>query len=342
MKQPEYLKKGDKIAIVATARKISYEEIEAAIKKYKEWGLNVVLGDNIFKQENQFAGIDEVRVMDFQQMLDDVTVKAIICARGGYGTVRIIDKLDFSNFIKNPKWIVGYSDVTVLHSHIFNNFKIETLHACMPIDFPVDGSDTESIISLKKALFGEKISYSFKTGKLSRKGSAQGVLIGGNLSVLYSLLCSNSDIDCTGKILFIEDLDEYLYHIDRMMKALKRAGKLGNLAGLIVGGMSKMRDNDIPFGKTAYEIINETVSEYNYPVCFGFSAGHIPINNALFLGREISLRVDDNESNVVFSYHKPDESKKQAKRIFNNFLFLLLGFSILYLIYYIILHLVLK
>lgn len=342
MKQAEYLKKGDKVAIVAPARKISYEEIEASIKKFKEWGLNVVLGNNIFAQENQFAGIDELRAMDFQQMLDDVSVKAIICARGGYGTVRIIDKLNFSKFINNPKWIVGYSDIGVLHAHINNNFKIETLHACMPINFPADGSDNESIISLKKALFGEEISYSFETKKLSRKGSAQGILIGGNLSILYSLLGSDSDIDCNGKILFIEDLDEYLYHIDRMMKALKRSGKLDNLAGLVVGDMSRMRDNDIPFGSSAYEIISETVSEYDYPVCFGLPAGHNPVNKSLYLGREISLSVDDYKSKLIFSNAPAEDKKKETIRIIKNSVFLLLGLGFLYLIYYLILSFVLK
>lgn len=291
MKTPSYIKKGDKIGIVSTARRISKEEIYPAVKIFKEWGLEVVLGKHLFEEYNQFAGTDEQRTADLQQMLDEISVKAIICARGGYGTVRIIDKLNFSNFIKKPKWIAGYSDVTVLHSHIHSNFGIETLHSTMPLNISENKFTEESLESFRKALFGEKITYSLKTSSLSRKGKAEGILVGGNLSILYSLIGTKSDINTNGKILFIEDLDEYLYHIDRMMMNLKRAGKFKNLAGLIVGGMSEMNDNKIPFGKTANKIIAETVEEYNYPVCFDFPAGHKNDNRVLILGREIKFNV---------------------------------------------------
>lgn len=294
MKTPSYIKKGDKIGIVSTARIISKKEIYPAVKIFKEWGLEVVLGNHLFEEYNQFAGTDEQRTADLQQMLDENSVKAIICARGGYGTVRIIDKLNFSNFIKKPKWIAGYSDVTVLHSHIHSNFGIETLHSTMPLNISENKFTEESLESFRKALFGEKITYSLKTSSLSRKGKAEGILVGGNLSILYSLIGTKSDINTNGKILFIEDLDEYLYHIDRMMINLKRAGKLKNLAGLIVGGMSKMNDNKIPFGKTANKIIAETVEEYNYPVCFDFPAGHKNDNRVLILGREIKFNVEKN------------------------------------------------
>jgi muramoyltetrapeptide carboxypeptidase len=289
---PTYLKKGDKIAIVSPARKISPAEIEAAINIFKSWEVEVVLGKHLFASYNQFAGSDEQRLADFQQMLDDESIRAIICARGGYGTVRIIDNLDFTRFRANPKWIVGYSDVTVLHSHIHEHFGIETLHAVMPINFKYK-CDSNPSITLKKALFGKGLAYHIQGEKYNRKGSSKGPLVGGNLSILYSLTNTVSDIKPNGKILFIEDLDEYLYHIDRMMVNLRRSGKLEGLAGLLVGSMTKMRDNDIPFNKTAYEIIAEAVEDYPYPVCYNFPAGHIEDNRALILGREVTLDVVD-------------------------------------------------
>ncbi len=296
MKTPPYLVKGDKISIVSTARKISKEEIFPAQIKLEEWGLDVALGDNLYKEQNQYAGIDKERIDDFQSMIDDDSVKAIICARGGYGTVRIIDKIDFSNFVKKPKWIIGYSDVTVLHSHIHTNYKTETIHATMPINFPKDNSTNKSLETLKKALFGEKLFYELAHTKFSRKGKAKGQIVGGNLSILYSLIGSKSDINTDGKILFIEDLDEYLYHIDRMIMNLKRTGKLKNLAGLIVGGMSEMNDNEIPFGKTAKEIILDAIEEYNYPVIFDFPTGHIDDNRALYLGRKVIMDINESMS----------------------------------------------
>lgn len=292
--QPEFLKKGDKIGIVACARKISKEELQPAINILQNWGLEVVLGKNIFNADHQFSGTDEERATDLQSMLDDTSIKAVISARGGYGTVRIIDKLDFSTFKKHPKWIIGYSDITVLHSHI-HNMGIQTLHATMPINFKVNEEATET---LRKALFGEEICYSFEPNALNKNGKAEGVLVGGNLSLLYALCGSNSDIDTNGKILFIEDLDEYLYHIDRMMMNLKRSGKLSGLAGLIVGGMSDMKDNAIPFGKTAEAIILDAVKEYNYPICFHFPCGHIDRNLAIVLGRKVELTVENGRCEV--------------------------------------------
>jgi muramoyltetrapeptide carboxypeptidase len=297
---PPYLKSGDKIGIIATARKISAEEINPAIKKFSEWGLNVVLGKNIFSEEDQYAGSDGQRRSDLQQMLDDQSIKAVIIARGGYGTVRIIDKIDFSGFSKYPKWIVGYSDVTVLHSHLHRNLGTESLHASMPLNFPADGRDDHSLLSMRKALFGEKLYYETAATAHNREGKASGILVGGNLSLLYALAGTPSDIETFGKILFIEDLDEYLYHIDRMMMQLKRSGKLANLAGLIVGGMTEMKDNAVPFGKTACEIISEAVSEYDFPVCFDFPAGHIKDNRALILGREIHLNVSGDTVKIEF------------------------------------------
>jgi len=291
------LQKGDQVAIVATARKILKSELQPAIALLESWGLKVVLGKTIGVEDNQFAGKDAFRESDLQEMLDNPTIKAIWCARGGYGTVRIIDNLDFTKFKKHPKWIVGYSDVTVLHSHI-HNLGFETLHAPMPIDIGRQGD--EAVSTLKKGLFGEEfmIRYDLKEYR-SRPGKAVGQLVGGNLSMLYSLCGSPSAIDTKGKILFIEDLDEYLYHIDRMMQNLKRNGYFEQLAGLIVGGMDDMRDNtkafgfktDNPFGKTAKEIISEAVSEYHFPVCFDFPAGHTNDNRTLIFGREVKLEV---------------------------------------------------
>ncbi len=297
---PEYLKLGDKIAITATARKVSREEMQPAINIFKSWGLNVVIPDDLFQTENQFAGSDVVRMQCLQKFLDDETIKAIFCARGGYGTVRIIDQLNFNSFLSKPKWIVGYSDITVLHSHIHSHLNIETLHATMPFNMQLQNIEEESISSLKKMLFGEKISYQISSHQLNKTGEVKAQLVGGNLSVLYSLLGSNSDIDTFDKILFLEDLDEYLYHIDRMMMNMKRNGKLSHLAGLIIGGMNDMRDNVIPFGKKAEEIIYDHIKGLNYPVCFGFHAGHEKINLALKFGSKVSLNVGKDFSRLIF------------------------------------------
>ncbi len=288
MTTPPYLKKGDKIGIVAPARKISKEEVQFAVDTFEKWGLKVILGKNIFGAEDQYSGSDEQRAEDMQAMLDDDSIKAIISARGGYGALRIIDNLNFKKFQEKPKWIIGYSDITILHSHIHQNFGIETVHAPMAINFH---KDDESVVSLKKILFGEKITYSIAGSDLNRAGKCEGLFVGGNLSLLYALKGSRSGISTSGKILFIEDLDEYLYHIDRMFVSLKRAGKLSHLEGLVVGGMTDMKDNQVPFGKTAEQIILDAVKEFDYPVCFGFPAGHTPKNLALPFGRRAKLKV---------------------------------------------------
>jgi muramoyltetrapeptide carboxypeptidase len=296
---PHFLKLRDTIGVVSTARKITSLELQPLIHLIESWGLKYVLGKTIDTESDQYAGDDTTRVLDFQTMLDDPKVKAIWCARGGYGTVRIIDQLDFSAFIKNSKWIIGYSDVTVLHSHI-HGFGIETLHANMAIDIDTKTEDTRG--SVNKVLFGKDYKITLASENLlNRSGTANGQLIGGNLSILYSLIGSSSELVTKGKILFIEDLDEMLYHIDRMMQSLKRSGALENIKGLIVGGMNDMKDNTIPFGKTAEEIILDAVFEYNFPVCFDFPSGHINDNRSLILGREIQLKVDKNEVTLEFS-----------------------------------------
>lgn len=288
MTSPPYLIKGDKIGIVASARKISREELKPAMDILTSWGLEVVLGKNLFNEDHQFSGTDNERAEDLQTMLDDTSIKGIIFARGGYGTVRIIDLLRFDTFKKHPKWIIGYSDITVLHSHI-HQLGIETIHGTMPINFLKNQEATET---LRKTLFNEPFDYTFDSHPFNRKGTAQGELIGGNLSLLVALSGSSSEMDTKGKILFIEDLDEYLYHVDRMIMNLKRAGKLSELAGLIVGGMTEMKDNTIPFGKSAEEIIMDAVKDYQFPVCFNFPAGHCDRNLSLILGREVKMKVD--------------------------------------------------
>jgi muramoyltetrapeptide carboxypeptidase len=296
---PPYLKPGDKIGICATARKVFRLNIEEIAKIIEGWGMKVEFSKNLFGDVNQYSGTDKERAEDLQHFLDDPEIKAILCARGGYGTLRIIDRLDFTAFKKNPKWVVGYSDITVLHSHIHTNCNIATLHATMPVNFKLDLFSTES---LRKALMGIAISYETenKTSVANRPGKGEGQLVGGNLSLLYAMLHSDSDIDTNGKILFLEDLDEYLYHIDRMVLSLKRAGKFRGLKGLIVGGMSQMRDNEIPFGLDAEQIIAEHVEEYDFPVCYGFPAGHDLKNYALPLGLTVSVHFEERKSGINY------------------------------------------
>lgn len=291
MKRPPSLKKGDIIGLVAPARKINLLEINEAISFIEKQGFNVKYTDELFAEYHQFAGGDETRTAYFQSMLDDDEIKAIISVRGGYGGARIIDQIDFKRFEKKPKWIIGFSDITVFHNHINRNFKIETLHASMPLSFKEN--TPESLSHIFDILKGGSPEYKIKSHRLNRKGISKGILCGGNLSVLYSLMGSKSFPDTIGKILFIEDLDEYLYHIDRMMLGLKRAGILKGLKGLIVGGMTDMNDNEVPFGKSPEEIISDTISSYEFPVCYGFPAGHIKNNLPLIMGAEVALNVSD-------------------------------------------------
>jgi muramoyltetrapeptide carboxypeptidase len=281
----------DTIAFVSSARKISRDELVFAKTQIESWGLKVVFGKNLFQEENQFAGTETQRRQDLQDALDNENIKAILFVRGGYGSVQIVDSIDWTSFQKKPKWIIGFSDITVFHSHIQQIFGLPTLHAAMPITFA--NNTKSSLENLRKILFGEKISYQIDTHPLNRVGVMNAEIVGGNLSILYSLLGSESQLKTDGKILFLEDLDEYLYHIDRMMQALKRAGMLKNLAGLIIGGMSEMNDNTIPFGKTAEEIIRDVVSEYNYPVAFGFPAGHIDDNNPIVFGKKTKFIIEN-------------------------------------------------
>jgi muramoyltetrapeptide carboxypeptidase len=293
-----FLRKGDKIGITCPAKKLP-KPMDDAVALLQSWGLEVVLGDTIGASYHQFAGDDELRARDLQRFIDDDSIKAIIAARGGYGTIRIIDHVNFSRFATHPKWMVGFSDITVLHAHIFANYQAQTIHGQMPVNIP--DASAYSLETLRKALFGEEISYQFNSHALNRSGEATGVLIGGNLSLLVAVLGSVSDYNYDSKILFIEDVGEYLYSIDRMIRALYRAGKLKNLAGLIVGGFTEVKDNDIPFGQTVSQIIMEVVKDYSYPVCFDFPAGHIPGNQSLVFGKILNLLVQEKRVDANYS-----------------------------------------
>lgn len=293
---PPYLKKGDEVILIATARKISFDELQPAITILKSYGLNVILGKHIFDIDNQFAGNDLERKTDLQWALNHKTAKAIIIARGGYGSVRLIENLDFSEIKKHPKWLVGYSDVTVLHSALHNE-GIATLHATMPLNFTKNEDATKSLFD---ALFGNLLETRIDKHLCNKDGNVSAEIVGGNLSLIYSLSGTTFDINTDGKILFIEDLDEYLYHIDRMMMQLKLSGKLKNLAGLIVGGMSDMKDNQIPFGKTAIEIISDAVMGYKYPVCFDFPAGHVDRNLSIYFGKKANLIIDSGNTTLTY------------------------------------------
>jgi len=294
---PPYLQKGDTVAILATARKHIVKSMQPTIDLLESWGLPVVIGKSIGLEENQLAGTDAQRAADLQEQLDNPNIKAIWCARGGYGTVRVVDLIDFTQFKKHPKWLVGFSDVTVLHNHL-NTMGYKSIHGIMPISLAK--ATPEAIESLRLSLFGQPLQYAIDSHPMNRLGKASGELVGGNLSILYSLLGSPSAIDCKDKILYIEDLDEYLYHIDRMMMNLKRNGCLESLKGIIVGSMTDMKDNDIPWGKNALEIVQDVTKKYDIPMIFNFPAGHIHDNRALILGSNVTLEVTENCSTVIF------------------------------------------
>jgi muramoyltetrapeptide carboxypeptidase len=298
---PPYLKNGDTVGICCPAGYITLEDIQPAVLKLKEWGYNVRIGETIGKKDFTYGGNDEERARDLQQMMDDKTVKAILCARGGYGAVRIVDKLDFRKLKYYPKWIIGFSDVTVFHSHVNENYRFASIHSKMCNSFPKDWSlaepvQAETIESINKCLKGEKMRYLFTPNEKNRTGLAVGELVGGNLKTLESLAGTRSDIQTKDKILFLEDTGEYLYSIDRMFWNLKRTGKLSKLKGLIIGGFKiKPDDPGEEFGKTLEDIVLEKLSEYSYPVCFDFPVGHQKNNFALKCGVVHTLGVHLNE-----------------------------------------------
>ncbi len=290
---PPYIKPNSTIRIVSPAGKVKEKLVVPAVKWLEKQGYKVKLGNHIFAQHNQFAGTDTQRLEDLQTAFDDPKTDVIICSRGGYGTVRIIDKLDFSEFKKHPKWLVGFSDITILHSYL-NTIEIASIHGAMPpFFFDEKGGSNESLISLMELLTGKSCSYSFTKNKNNRAGNITTELIGGNLSIIISLLGTKYELKTAGKILFLEDIDEYLYNIDRMMQQLKLAGKLDKLAGLVIGDFTDIKDNESPFGQTVEEIIIEAVKDYNFPVCFGFPAGHDKKNLALAFGKVWNLNVTE-------------------------------------------------
>jgi len=294
---PQPLQKGDKTALVCTARFVDKAQLEYSIQLLKLWDLQVVIGSSIGLKDNQFGGTDQDRALDFQQQVNDPEIKAIFIAKGGYGTARILDRIDFQPLVKYPKWIVGYSDVTALHLKL-QQLEIASIHADMPVDFPK--KSIETLESLKRCLFKNAYTIKFHSSFESISGQCEGVLIGGNLSVLYSVLGTTGLPSFKNKILFLEDLDEYLYHIDRMVLNLKRNDILSQLSGLIVGGMTSMNDNAIPFGYSANAIIYNHVSEYKYPVAFDSPSGHLKENLAMVLGANVRLTIDNNSVEITY------------------------------------------
>lgn len=299
--RPPYLKAGDTVAIVAPAGVLKSDTpIPDAKELLESWGLHVKIGPHVFTDGKHFAGSDEQRTSDFQAALDDDSVKAIWAARGGYGTVRIIDKLDFNRFKKNPKWIAGYSDITVLHSHM-NILGYETIHSLMGSEMDRDSVGVQkSIAALKKALFGKELNYEITPSEYNRLGTAKGQIVGGNLSILQSLLGSVSQIDTTDKILFIEEIGEYKYAIDRMLQALKRAGYFKNCKGLVVGEMTKVKKNTTPYGLTIEELVLNVVKDYDFPVLFDFPAGHGDVNEAIIMGHKVELIVEKDKAELNY------------------------------------------
>ena len=300
---PPYLKAGDTVAIVSPSGvlKNREEHIARGIALMESWGLHVILGKNVYKTDNHFAGTDDERAADMQWALDNSSIKAIWSSRGGYGTVRILDKLDYTQFKKHPKWVIGYSDITALHLDI-HNLGYQTIHAMMGTSLGEDqeGMD-ETIATFKKTLFGEELEYELEGSQYNRIGKAEGELIGGNLTLLHTMLGSKTSINAAGKILFIEDVGEYKYHIDRMLQSLKRAGYFNECKGVIVGDFSNMRKNSTEWGSSVEQLILDALSIYNFPIAFNMHAGHEDDNRAMYFGRVITLDVDKDETEIQFS-----------------------------------------
>ncbi|MES2373171.1 MAG: LD-carboxypeptidase [Bacteroidota bacterium] len=295
IKIPPYLTKGDTIGIVCPAGYMPYEKAATCIEILQQWGYKVRIGKTLGNQFHYFSGTDEERLADLQMMLDDKEVKGILCGRGGYGMSRIIDQLDFKAFKKDPKWLIGFSDITILHAHVYRQFNIATLHAPMAAAFNDGEFENEFIQSLRKALKGGLSNYTCATHTLNRTGKGEGELIGGNLSLVAHLVGSASSFQTKGKILFLEDVGEYIYNVDRMMIQLKRSGMLQQLAGLVIGGFSEMKDTTTPFGTDVFSAIHSHIKEYNYPVCFDFPVSHEKNNYALKVGVKHQLTVSKNK-----------------------------------------------
>jgi len=301
--QPPYLKAGDTVAIVAPSGILKNREgeIQQAVSLLKSWGLAAIVGKHVFNKANHFAGTDDERCEDFQKALDDPTISAIWCARGGYGTVRILDKLDYTKFKTHPKWLIGYSDITALHNQ-FHNQGYQSMHALMCVSLTKDLSEIqETVTTFKSALFGNAPSYTLKGSNYNKTGETSGQLVGGNLTMLHTMLGSETSIDTSGKILFIEEIGEYKYHIDRMLQSLKRAGYFNNCKGVIVGDMSKLRKNTTLWGTSIEQLVLDALSEYDFPIAFNMPAGHEKDNRALVLGKTITLVVSKDQSTISYS-----------------------------------------
>ena len=300
--QPNYLNEGDSIVILAPAGILIQREkiINQAKELAESWGLKVIISEHVFNQNNHFSGTDKERASDFKKALDNPSIKAIWCARGGYGSGRILDKLDYSKFKESPKWIVGYSDITAFHSHI-QNLGFQTIHAMMATSLSFNPEETEqSIETFRKALFGEELSYKISSSEYNKIGEAEGILVGGNLSILQNMLGSVSQLNTDGSILFIEEIGEYKYHIDRMLRGLKRAGYFNSCKGLIIGDISNIKKNTTVWGGSIEDLVLDVVSEFDFPVLFNFPAGHETDNRALIFGKSIKMNVKSTISEVIF------------------------------------------
>lgn len=299
--KPPALKKGDTIMILSPAGKLKDKSaVDPGIELANHWGLVVFFGNHLLSQDGSFAGSDEQRLEDLQKALDDPSIKAIWAARGGYGTVRIIDDLDFSNFMVHPKWIVGYSDITVLHNKI-NELGYQSIHGQMPLTLSLaDPVQKEGIQTLHSTLFGKKLAYKIEASSYNKEGESSGQLVGGNLSIVYSMLGSDTNLNMNGRILFIEDVGEALYHIDRMMISLKRAGFFNNCKGVIVGDFRLKKNEGNRFGKSLEEIVLEAVEGTDFPVVFNFPAGHLDDNRTLLLGSYVDMKVTKNKAKISF------------------------------------------
>ena len=301
--KPPHLKQGDTVAIVAPSGilKNREREVQQAVDLLKSWGLHANVGKHVFSKSDHFAGTDAERCEDLQKAMDNPKISAIWCARGGYGTVRILDKLDYTKFKENPKWVIGYSDITALHNQLHNN-GYESLHALMCVSLTKDLNDIKnSIDTFKAALFGNSENYSLEGSKYNREGETSGQLIGGNLTILHTMLGSKESIDTSEKILFIEEIGEYKYHIDRMLQSMKRAGYFDNLKGLVVGDMSKMRKNTTLWGTSVEQLILDALKDYDFPIAFNMPAGHEKDNRALVLGQTINLKVNKTSATIGFN-----------------------------------------
>lgn len=302
LQKPPYLKNGDTVAIVAPSGilKNRTKEVDQAKDLLKSWGLHTVVGKHVFNQANHFAGTDDERCEDLQKAMDDPKIRAIWCARGGYGTVRILDKLNWTKFKQNPKWIIGYSDITALHNQIHIE-GVESIHAMMCSSLQDDLTEIEeSVSTFKDAIFGNNLSYTIKGSEYNRTGSTIGELVGGNLTILHTMLGSKTSIDVSGKILFIEEIGEYKYHIDRILQSLKRGGYFDNCKGVIVGDMTKLRKNTTLWGTSIEQLILDALADYDFPIAFNMPAGHEKDNRAMILGRIIRLDVSKDKSTIVF------------------------------------------